>query len=196
MMLAGTTSKWVGKGSRPRPIAASQISCMAFSISCVLVGVIMVSSSNAGGGPLARGHVRLCGAIFGEEAFQGRIDILFRPDGDADELGCGDLGEGRHQRAGGPAAVGLFLDLSVAEEVGVGDDALDEIDAQAVVFGPPVIAVAEMKRVDIPPARLEALLDQVEAELIGRGYPGPSALAEVEEGLLVHLLGLGVMGDE
>src|SRR5579862_9732685 len=107
-MLAGTISKWVGNGSRPKPRATSHTSCIACSM-CLVISVDMrylcVSVSCR--------HRRL----LDEELLERGVHVLFALDRDADKLRRLDFVQRGHQAAGGPAAIDLFLDLAIPEQI-------------------------------------------------------------------------------
>jgi hypothetical protein len=88
------------------------------------------------------------------------------------------------------------LNLAVPERIAPLQEAADEIETALVVDLAPVVSVREVERVDVPLAGRKALIDDLERELVGGGDLRAAALAEVEERVLVDLLGLGVVGDE
>ena len=94
-----------------------------------------------------------------------------------------------------PRAVGA-LDLAVAEEVHLGEDVrLQELDALDGVVDRPVVAVGEVKRVDVPLRGRKIVLDHLRAQLVGAGDHRAARLARAEEGVAVDLLGHGVVDD-
>src|SRR5579875_3310302 len=126
-MLAGTISKCVGKGSRPKPAAVSHTSCMARSRLRVIKEAIALSSCRYSG--------------FGEELLERRVDVVLALDSDADEFGRFHLIQGRHQGACRPPAIGFLFDLAVSKEITALDDLAHQFYTAGVVFVTPVIAV-------------------------------------------------------
>ncbi len=69
--------------------------------------------------------------------------------------------------------------------------------ATAVTSYPrPQLSVREVEGVDVPPARVVALAHDVERQLVGGGDAGAAALPQVEECVLVHLVGVDVVGQK
>ena len=88
------------------------------------------------------------------------------------------------------------LDLAVAEQVHLGQDLrLEQLDALDGVVDRPVVAVAEVERVDVPLGRREVVFDHLGAQLVGAGDHRPARLARVEERVAVDLLGHRVVDD-
>src|SRR5437870_4827006 len=110
MMLAGTSSKWVGNGSSPSERASSQIRWISSSICARFWSGMDLSRA--------------------EEPLERRVDVLLLLDRHRDELVVRDPAERRHQRAG---AVAHLLDLAVAEDVAQVDQLVDQIDADPIV---------------------------------------------------------------
>src|SRR5260221_2974855 len=73
-----------------------------------------------------------------EELAQGRINLALVRDRDGDEPRILHLGEGRHQRAGGPIVP--LANLAVAEDIADLQQSMDEIHTAPVVPGQ-VVAV-------------------------------------------------------
>src|SRR5262249_2615824 len=128
------------------------------------------------GPPLWSG--RRYGVTRGEEAPQRRIDLTLVGDRDGDELLVLTLAEGRHQRA--LRAIVPLTDLAVAKEVALLHQSVDEVDT-ALVVPRQVVAVGEVERVDIPVVGIEALFDELQRQLVGRGDLRAAALAMREE---------------
>src|SRR5437763_2417322 len=141
---------------------------------------------------IASAHLQ--GVARGEEFLECGVDLILAGDRYADEVFVFDRAERGHQRAERPPTA--FLDLAVAEDVRALQELTHQVQAALIVDLAPVVAIREVERIDVPLAGIEALFDDLERELVGRRYLRAARLAEVEEGVLVHLLGLGVVGEE
>src|SRR5580704_3765667 len=88
------------------------------------------------------------------------------------------------------------LDLAVAEQVHLWQDLrLEDVDALDRVVDRPVVAVGEVKRVDVPLRRGEIVVDHLGAQLVRARDHGAARLAGAEEGVAVDLLGDRVVDD-
>src|SRR5579875_4005290 len=154
---------------------------MAFSIDARSGDVIAAPSDTERG----RGRNGLGGDLRAEKLAQGRVHVLLVRDDDRDEAFILDRLERVHQCTARPNTP--FPDLSVAEDVGDFEELVAQLDTAAIIDISPVIAVGEVEGIDVPRIRVEALLDDVERELIGRGDLGAATLAQLEEGLLIDL---------
>src|SRR4051794_35879510 len=93
------------------------------------------------------------------------------------------------------AAVGAG-DLAVAEHVAHGDELfLEDLDALAAVGLGAVVAVAEVEQVDVPLVGAVVGVEKLLAGLERAADLRAAVLAQVVEGVLVHLLGADVVDD-
>src|SRR6187401_152869 len=74
------------------------------------------------------------------------------------------------------------LDLAVAEQVHLRQDlGLQQLHALDGVVDRPVVAVAEVERVDVPLRRRKIVVDHLRAQLVRAGDHRPARLARAEE---------------
>src|SRR5665213_1329527 len=92
-------------------------------------------------------------------------------------------------------AVGA-LDLPVTEQVHLGQDLrLEDVHTLNGVVDRPVVAVREVKRIDVPLRRRKVVVDHLGAQLVRARDHGAARLAGAEEGVAVDLFGDRVVDD-
>src|SRR5947208_1080725 len=105
--------------------------------------------------------------VLAEEALEGRPDLFLVVDLDQNDslvvregllVGLAERGEGTR------LAPDVVRDLAVAHQIGLVRQITYQIDALRIA---PVIAVREEEWVDVPLARIIALLDDLQTELVG-----------------------------
>src|SRR5204863_1809969 len=87
------------------------------------------------------------------------------------------------------------LDLAVAEEVRDGGEIFGRLQRRGVIRLE-VVAVGAVKDINVPERGMIALLDDLERLAVARRDEGAAGLAFVEELVLRHLRGFGMMRDE